>query len=214
MDQHWIWNVCNDAYWSDEDNVCSQDLKGVKGYQFLTVKAYNATAEGGSCFEPVASKAATVTCGEIAQTDTLVIPITNILWSPDFEGQSYADARKAATEFFGTNYKVFAATLDGKSVPVQFLVSEDWFTIDVSQAGCSDSQNVDGTKNISVGAWVILSELSTGEHTISVSGGDDPSGTCALGTVKVTVVCNLTCSLSQIPIIGWIFAFIFGLFGL
>lgn len=210
-DLHWTWNVCNDAYWSDEDNVCSQELKGIEGYHFLHVKEYNATAEGGTCFEPTANKVATVTC-DIDGTDTLVIPVINGFWTPDYEGQTYAEARNFANEFFRTEFKVFDATLDGASVPVEYLISGDWNTLDVSQEGCSDSQILDGLKFLSVGYWVILSDLSTGEHTIYVSGGMDPNGACSIGTVEVTVTatCNLACALSKIPIIGWIFAFLFG----
>lgn len=190
--------------------MCQQTPNGVNGYHFIMVKAYNVTADGGTCRDPTDDKVATITC-ELTQTDPVVVPVVNGLWTPDYEGQPYQEALRRLEGSFYSG--VFAATHD-EPLQVEFLVSENWFTLDIgTDKGCSDAwESLDGMSAISIGYWVILPPLSGGEHEIFIAGGDSDS--CAAGILKLTVSCDLFCVLAELPLIGWVFRLIFGWFGL
>jgi len=214
-DLHWQWNLCQDAYWSDEENVCQQDPNGVNGYHFITVKSYNSTSQGGTCQNP--TNPATVTCN-VAQSATLVVLVFSQLFSADTPDQTYADAKMQLEDYFNdvADAKVYIATVDGKAVEAELVLSEDWFVEDVAADGCTDNPQLsDGTKLISLGYWLVLPNLSGGEHEIVVSGGYlTTPDSCAAGIIKVAIACNFFCSLAELPLIGWFFRIFFGLFGL
>jgi len=209
---HWSWNFCNNAFFSQGDQCASNDIGSPpEGYQFITGRPFD-----GPCSEVTADNAPTVSC-EVARGVSLVFPVGTYIYItfPEDE-ESLADVREIVFENFSSEAnpaKVFAATLDGEPIhDIQYLVSDNFFNIQLGDT-CpnTDVLFLDGYDSFQAGYWVILPPLAGGSHEILSVGGFDGGESCTSAVLyKIEVPCNIFCILGNLPLIGWIFTFLFG----